>query len=324
MEATGGASDESADYAYTVKTLVRHKEESQLAITITNYATLDYISGTMQSVAFSNIAATTLRQNLAIYKDAYRPNYRRGEVVTYIIQIVSQNGVTGPMTVTDDLGSYTLNGRTYTPLDYQSYVLYVGQTRNPETGGVSVTVIEEQGSVQFVFDNLPATFPGLTLLVQARVNEYAPLDTEDRSITNTATLTVGQSVVSTAQATITAEDYAELQILKSMTPDPVSEGTPLTYTFVICNFGTIAPTELTLRDTFVPAPRAPLAVTVNDQTANAFDYNVQTGLFVLGSAASEPYALEVPAATFVRDETTGAVIVRPGMTTVRVSGIIGM
>ncbi len=294
-----------------------------MARTITNYATLDYLSGSVAGTAISNIAQATVRETLGITKDAYRASYRRGEIVTYIIQITSQDTAPSTLTVTDDLGTYTRNGVSYTPLEYVSYLLYVGQVRNPENGAVGVTVTPGTDSVRFTFDNLPVPFPGMTLIVQARVNEYAPLDEENGSITNTAQLWLGGNVVSEAQTTIETENYADLQILKSMTPDPVTEGNPLTYTFVICNFGSVVPTEVTLRDHFMPAPRVPLTVTVDGTMVNDFDYNSQTGLFVLGSAASEPYTLTVLGATYERDSVTGAVTVTPGMTTVTVSGIIG-
>ena len=295
-----------------------------MAKTITNYATLDYFSGTVAGTAISNIAQATIEESLGITKDAFKTIYRRGEVITYIIQITSKETAPSSLTVVDDLGTYIRNGISYTPLEYIGYLLYVGQKRNPASGGVEVTVTALTDSVRFSFDNLPIPFPGMTLIMQARVNEYAPLDEENGRITNTAQLLLGEAAVSQASATVEAESYADLQILKSMTPDPVREGSPLTYTFVICNFGSAVPTEVTLRDTFVPAPKTPLSVTVDGVPINTFDYNSQTGTFILGSAATDPYTLTVPSARFERDPATGAVSVIPGMATVAVSGIIGM
>jgi hypothetical protein len=56
---------------------------------------------------------------------------------------------------------------------------------------------------------------------------------------------------------------------------------------------------------------------------NAFDYDAATGQFVLGSEASEPYTLQIPAATFTVDPLTGAVTRQPGRTVVTVSGFLG-
>lgn len=295
-----------------------------MAKTITNYATLDYLSGSVAGTAISNIAQATIEETLGITKDAYKTGYRCGEVITYIIQITSSDTSPSALTVIDDLGTYTKNGISYTPLDYIGYLLYVGQTRNPESSGVRVTVTPLTDRVRFAFDNLPSPFPGMTLIIQARVNEYAPMDEENGRIINTAQLLLGETAISQAQTSIELENYADLQILKSMTPDPVREGSPLTYTFVICNFGTEVPTEVTLRDNFVPAPRIPLTVTVDGVSVNTFDYNNQTGAFILGSAATEPYTLTVPAARFEREPVTGAITIIPGMVTVTVSGIIGV
>ncbi|MBE6638328.1 MAG: hypothetical protein E7616_02590 [Ruminococcaceae bacterium] len=295
-----------------------------MARTITNYATLDYLSGSVLGTAISNIAQATIRETLSITKDAYRASYRRGEIVTYIIQIIARDSAPSSLVVADDLGTYTLGGISYTPLEYISYLLYVGQTLNPAQGGVNVDVTPQTNGVRFAFDNLPNPFPGLTLIVQARVNEYAPMDRENGSITNTSQLILGGAAVSGASVTIEAEQYADLRIIKSMTPDPVTEGSTLTYTFVICNYGTQAPTEVTLRDSFVPGPRIPLTVMVDGAAVDAFDYNSATGSFVMGSGASEPYTLAVPAAVYERDPVTGAVTVNPGTTTVSVSGIIGL
>ena len=78
-----------------------------MARTITNYATLDYVSGTNAQTAVSNVAQATIRETFSITKDAYRSDYQRGDTLTYIVQIVSTGGSASSMTVIDDLGTYT-------------------------------------------------------------------------------------------------------------------------------------------------------------------------------------------------------------------------
>ena len=288
---------------------------------IFNYAILDYLSGGDAGTAVSNVAQTTVRQTLGMTKDAYKNSYRPADTVTYIIQIVSNGAAPEALTVFDDLGTYTQNGISYTPLDYVSYLLYVGQERNEATG-VTVQVQPTGDGVRFTFGNLPTAFTGMTLIVQARVNRYAPMDVQDGRIVNTAQLFVGQNAVASATATIEAERYADLRIVKSMTPDPISEGDALTYRFVICNYGTLAPTEVTLRDRFDPSPAIPLTVWVDGERVDRFDYNLSTGRFVLGSGAEDAFLLSVPPATFTRNGETGEIVVNPGMRTVTVSGVI--
>lgn len=293
-----------------------------MARIITNYATLDYQNGNERERVTSNVAQTTLQQMLGITKDAYSATYRRADTLTYVVQITSAGESPTSVTVEDNLGTFTENGVSYTPLDYESYLLYVGQTLNPETGGVSVTVEELSGRVRFVFGNLPNPFPGLTLIMQMKVNDFAAVDPQGVGITNTTGLWVSGQEVASDEATVLAEEYADLRILKSMTPDPVNEGGRLTYTFAICNYGTSSPTQVTLRDQFSPAPEIPLTVTVDGVAVDAFDYNRETGLFVLGSEAVEPYALVLPPATFERDPVTGMVTVNASRIIVTVSGII--
>ncbi|MBE6672845.1 MAG: hypothetical protein E7599_04930 [Ruminococcaceae bacterium] len=289
---------------------------------ITNYATLDYFSENTAQTVISNVAQTTLRETLGITKDAYQGGYRIGERLTYIVQIVSTGQNPSSLTVVDDLGTFAENGVMYTPLDYESYLLYVGQTLNPETGGVNVTVNVQPGSVRFTFDNLPTPFPGMTLLMQMRVNRFAPFSLSSQGITNTTELVVGGETVASDSATVLLQSYADLRILKSMTPDPVTQGETLTYTFVICNYGTASPDSVTLRDRFNPAPAAPLEVKVDGETVDLFDYDPSTGMFVLGAAATQPYTFVLPPAGSVRDTQTGVVTVQASKLTVTVSGVI--
>lgn len=295
-----------------------------MARTITNYATLDYVSGTNAQTAVSNVAQATIRETFSITKDAYRSDYQRGDTLTYIVQIVSTGGSATSLTVIDDLGTYTENGIAYTPLEFESYQLYVGQALNPPVGGVNVTVTPSTDQVSFTFDNLPVPFTGLTLIMQMRVNEYAPIGQLSNTITNTTSLVIAGSTVASGSATVEAQSYADLQILKSMTPDPVTEGGRLTYTFVICNYGTTSPAEVTLRDRFVPSPGIPLSVAVDGVSVDQFDYNGATGMFVFGSGAQDSYILSIPPATFTRDPVTGVIAVSPSTTTVTVSGIINL
>ena len=293
-----------------------------MARTITNYASVDYRSGNQTETVLSNAAQTTIRQTIGITKDAFEQTYRIGDTLTYVIQIASTVDSPTTVTVFDDLGSYTEGGTVYTPLSYEGYLLYVGQNLNPALGGVTVAVTTEANGVRFVLSDLPAVFPGLTLVVQAKVNEFAPVDLAVSDIVNTATLIVGGTEVAQDSATVTRDSYADVSILKSITPDPFTAGTPLSYTFVICNYGTTAPEEITLRDLFSPAPQIPLSVTVNDVVVDAFDYDAQTGQFVLGSGATEAYQLPLGAATYTRNAQTGAVTVEPAKVTVVVSGIV--
>ncbi len=293
-----------------------------MARTIRNVATLNYRSGDETRTSISNVAQVTIEETIRLTKTAYEDSYRPGDTLTYVLQIISEEENPTSLSVVGDLGSYTRAGQVYTPLSYESYLLFVGQEENNPIGGVTVNVTEEENSVRFDFNNIPTPFPGLTLILQARVNEFAPPYTEGSAIRNTSRLFMDGEEVSSDNATVSSAAYADVRILKSITPDPVRAGEAVLYTIALCNYGTTAPTDVTLRDLFDPALQIPLSVTVNGIAVNAFDYDAVTGQFVLGSAASEPYTLAIPAATFQVDPQTGEVTRQPGRTVVTVSGLL--
>ncbi len=293
-----------------------------MARIITNIATLNYRSGEVARTSVSNVAQATIEEAIRLTKTAYEESYRPGDTLTYVLQIISEEENPTALSVVDDLGSYSENGQVYTPLSYESYLLFVGQEENPEVGGVAVTVTVQTNGVRFDLDNIPTPFPGLTLIYKARVNEFAPPYEEESVIRNTARLFAGEELLSSDSAVVTAEAFAEVRILKSITPDPIRVGDAVLYTILLCNYGTSVPTDVTLRDVFSPRLQIPLSVTVDGAMVDSFDYNFATGEFVLGSEATEAYTLQIPAATTERDEETGQVRILPGRTVVTVEGVV--
>ena len=83
--------------------------------TFTNQATLRYNG----NVVNSNITTGELVEVLSATKTAVINNYSQGSDITYVINIVNSGAVafTG-LSVTDNLGAYTLGMSTLVPLDY--------------------------------------------------------------------------------------------------------------------------------------------------------------------------------------------------------------
>ena len=81
----------------------------------TNYATLSYNGGTTDS----NTVTGELLATLSMTKTAVMDDYTQKDDVTYVISLVNggTTAVTG-LTVTDDLGGYTLGENTVYPLAY--------------------------------------------------------------------------------------------------------------------------------------------------------------------------------------------------------------
>ncbi len=279
----------------------------------TNVATLSYNGG----AAESNVVTGEILETLSAGKTAVSDDYTARDDVTYVISLVNSGtaALTG-LTVRDDLGGYVFGGETVYPLAYTEgslryYVDGVLQAAPTVDGGPPLTVTGI---------NVPAG--GNVLLVyEAQATGYAPLGVE-ASITNTATITGGGIAAPlTVTATINMENRADLSVSKALCPATVTENSPLTYTFVIENSGSLPATvedAVVLTDTFDPRLRD-IAVTFNGTAwaANTnYTYNETTGVF-----ATLAGQITVPAATYVQN-ADGTWKVVPGVSTLVVTGTV--
>ena len=282
--------------------------------TFQNQATLTYAG----NVTTSNVVTGDLQQAVSAAKYALGETYTQGEVLTYVISLV--NSGTTPLTdltVTDNLGAYTLGGNTLVPLDYVegSLAYYVGGARQV------TPVVTSTDPLTITGVSVPANGDAF-LVYQARVNEFAS-PAVGAVITNTATISgTGLPAPIEAQETVTPLSEAFLTIGKTLNPTTVSEGDRLTYTFVIQNFGNtpvVATDNATVTDTFDPI-LTDLVVTFNGVTWTEgveYTYDETTGAF-----ATVPSNITVPAATYTQNPATGAWTVVPGVRTLVVTGTV--
>ena len=283
---------------------------------ITNQANLSFRYGSAVGSAVSNIATATLLDPLATQKTSVDETYRADDRLTYVLS-VQNNGnatVTG-INLVDDLGTYTLaNGTTVTPLTYgDAAALYIN--------GVYVSAITGTETLNSVTFTIPSLAPGANALIvyQVLINEYAPLSTGS-TVVNTVTVTAPSVAAPISDTnTITVEDYADITIQKDMSPDPVSDGDLLTYTFTISNMGNTPATGVVLTDAFNPAP-SNITVTVGGLPVPATDYTYENGLLTLPTGTS--YEITVPAATVTQNTETGVVTVVPGTLVITVEGTL--
>ncbi len=282
--------------------------------TFTNQATLTYNG----NVTTSNIVTGELQQVLALTKTTLDDSYRPGDVLTYVISLVN-SGATPltDLTVTDNLGAYTLNGNTVTPLTYVTGSLnyYVGGARQADP------VVTSESPLTVTGINVPAG--GNTFLVyQATVNDFAS-PALGGTINNTATAT-GDGLATPVSGTVTLPALNEsfLTVGKTLSPSTVSEGDRLTYTFIIQNYGNTAVTaadNAVITDTFDPI-LSDLVVNLGGQPlaeTTDYTYNEATGEF-----ATVAGRILVPAATYAQNPTTGAWTVIPGAATLTVTGTV--
>lgn len=274
----------------------------------TNQAQLAYNN----TVINSNVAVGEVVGELAVTKTAIGNTYGRNDEVTYAISIINSSAAPlEDVTVTDNLGAYTVGEDTLYPLTYVD-----------GTARLFINGVPTEGLV--VTDGAPVEFSGITIPVggnaiiiyEASVTEFAPLDV-DGSITNTVTVN-GEE----ASETITTEQEPDLTITKTIEPIPVTQNSRVTYTFTILNFGNtpaVATDVAVLTDTFNPI-LTDIAVSFNGTgwaEGTNYNYDEATGLFT--TVAGQ---ITVPAATYTVDPETNAVIINPGVSELVVTGTI--
>ncbi len=266
----------------------------------------------------SNIAYGEILEALAVTKTAVEANYTPGGAVTYVVSLrnTGTTPITG-LTVTDDLGAYTLNGTTVYPLSLveTDVRLFVGGVVQP------IATISAGPPLTVTDINIPAGTDAF-LVYQARVNSFAD-PAVGGTITNTVTVTGGGLTAPvTATETVSVAAAPQLSIEKSISPTQVVDNDRVTYTFVIRNAGNQALTAAdaaVITDTFLPI-LTDLAVTFNGAAWTEginYTYAQATGQF-----ATEPGQILVPAASYTQDPVTGEYTVTPGTATLVVTGTI--
>lgn len=281
--------------------------------TFYNQATLRYNN----IVTNSNIASGELVEVLSVTKTAVRDTYQVGEDITYAVSILNSGTVPfNGLTVTDDLGAYTVGTATVTPLTYAEgtvryYVNGVLQAAPTVTAGPPLQI----GGI-----SVPAGGNAL-ILYEAQVNTFAS-PAAGGAVDNTVTVSGGGVTPITATETVTARDAALLAVTKSITPAVVTDNSRVTYTLTLQNTGNtavIATDDAVITDTFDPI-LTDLAVSFNGVALTEgtdYTYDPTTGAF-----ATLPGVITVPAATYAQDPVTGEWTVTPGVSTLTIVGTI--
>ena len=282
--------------------------------TFTNQATLSYNNNTITS----NIATGEIVEVLSASKNSIPTTYNTGEDIPYVISI-QNSGTTAlnNITVTDNLGAYTVGTNTVYPLNYKdgSVAFYI----NGELQNTTPTVVPGP-PVQFTNITIPAGSNAM-IIYEANVTQYAPLAT-DSTIVNEATID-GDGIATPVAVsdTITVAETPNLSINKAINPSTVTENSQVTYTFTILNYGNAEATaadNIILSDTF--DPRLSNITVSLDGTAltpdTQYTYDEATGVFE--TVAGQ---ITVPAATYTQN-ADGSITTTPGVTTLTVTGTI--
>lgn len=270
----------------------------------TNQASISYNGLT----ANSNIVTGEITRVLSVSKTSVSGSYRRGDTLTYAVSISNTGSApyTG-LTVTDDLGAYTAGTASVTPLTFagDSVLYYVN--------GVLQAAPTVAAGPPLTISGISVPAGGNALIVyRAAANDYAAPGTGG-SIVNTASVSGGGLTEPiSASETVTADTSALLSITKALNPTVVAENGQIAYTFTIRNTGAEAvdaAAALVVSDTFDPALKSPISVTLNGnawpETGN-YSYNAATGVF-----ATTAGRITVPAAIYTQDAATGLWTITP-------------
>lgn len=287
-----------------------------MAQIITNQASVAYRYNNRTASAVSNIATAVLNEPLSVEKVSLESVYRAGDDITYVVTVTNSgtSALTG-ISVTDDLGTYTIGGGTATPLTYVGPAIYF--VDGVYAGNLTPTVGAD--GISFAIATL-GTDSTVQIIYKAVANDTAPL-VQGSQITNTVTTTaVGSNAPVSDNNVITVDNYADVTITKAMTPTGVVDGDALTYTFVVSNFGNAEATEIVLTDAFDPAPEN-ITVQLNGTVVPATDYTYENGVLTLPISPAST-VLTLPPATITQDTTTGVVSIEPSTLTITVTGVI--
>ena len=289
-----------------------------MAASIKNQATLTYAYGESTGRATSNVASAVLEGPLSLTKSAVDLSYRANDVITHTL--IMKN--TGNTTLTnvklvDDLGTYAISETVeVTPLTYVGpSQLYTNDTY---TSVITPTISAEEDEITFTIASVPA-LTTIMILYKAKVNQYANLNPGISSIENAVYVTAtGLSAPATASHTIRSDSYALVEIEKTMSPNPIMDGSVVTYTFEIRNYGNQQANNIILQDVFdtISLPED-LNVMINGTPFTEFDYT--NGVLLLPGLTSS-YNFSIPAADITQDAITGEVTVTPASATVIVTG----
>lgn len=279
-----------------------------------NQATLSYNGTTVNS----NITTGEIMERVTVTKTALLDRYYENSEVTYVVTIKNSGSTSiSNLILTDNLGEYDYNELSLVPLEYiQGAILYyvngVLQNTPTVTVGPPLTItgisIPAGGTVIIVY--------------KVRTNQFAPLDQES-SIENTVSV-IGDGINTpiTANETVYPQSEPILSITKALTPIVVEENSRITYSFTIENKGNVDVTagdSVVLTDKFNPI-LSDITVTFNGTAWTEgvnYIYDATTGEF--STVAGQ---ITVPSATVTRNETTGAVSITPGVSTITVTGTI--
>jgi uncharacterized repeat protein (TIGR01451 family) len=115
------------------------------------------------------------------------------------------------------------------------------------------------------------------------------------------------------------EETANIEVVKSMCPNPIVCGDIVTYTIRIYNYGNTAAENVVITDTFSPIPDN-ITVYRNGVVVPETNYTFIGGTLTVPATSTDGDT--IPAATYIQDPTTGEFTTIPGIVEYVITGTI--
>lgn len=271
------------------------------------------------NITGSNVVEGELLSQVTLTKTTVTTDFGPGDNIVYLVTMVNTDTTDKTnITLTDDLGLFTTDsGQNLVPLTYvEDSVIYY------QNGILQTSPTVSAGPPLVISGiNLPAG-GNVTLLYEARANEYAPRESAS-TISNSVSATgTGLCDNLTGDATVPVRVEPTLTIAKALSPDEITCGGQISYTFIIQNTGNAEVTttdNLIVSDSFTP-PLTSVTVQLNGTVLSEttdYTYDEATGAFTTVGGT-----VTVPSASFTRDATTGIITTTPGVSILTVTGTI--
>jgi uncharacterized repeat protein (TIGR01451 family) len=245
----------------------------------------------------TTVVATTGQADLAVTKTGTPNPVLAGNKITYTV-VVTNNGpaaASSPL-LTDTFSCTPPTGPSYVCLTVTSTApLPAGWSCNAPSGGQFTCngpgsmAANTSATFTFVMTVTAGTAPGTTVNNSAAIG---PTANDPNTANNTA---------SALPSTVASPSQSDVAILKTASPEPVDQGTNLTYTLQVTNNGPavatgvavtdVLPAQVTFTSVSIPASQGSCTYTVATTTVNCTLNNMNVGNLVI-------ITINVAAATF--------------------------